>query len=205
MKLWTIQNEAVYDKFKQSGVLHGDEKFIDEDMIFYYSWIADIMKKRIGLPILKNIKYPIWAWYQWGGSKRKRPDLRCSGYLEKGTKGVLLELEVDSKNVLLSDFLEFNDVLNYGYITDTEKAYDRFYSDLESYGYSHHDLQNANINCDIFKKFNLKLIKSWEKIFDLNRNVDEEWGGKRDNRPIQATMWEIKWEQVVSVKHFIAK
>lgn len=205
MELWTIQSEVAYDTFKNIGVLRSDERFIDKDMIFYYKWMADMMKKRIGAPVLKNIKYPIWAWYQWRDSKHKRPDLRVSAYLERGTKGVLLELEVEEKDVLLSDFMEFNDVLNYRYITDTEEDYEKFYNDLESYGYSHHDLQESDMKCDIVKKFNLELIKSWEKIFDLNRNIAENWCGKRDDCPIQATMWQIRLEQVISVKHFISK
>ncbi len=101
--------------------------------------------------------------------------------------------------------MEFNDVLNYRYIIDTEEDYEKFYNDLESYGYSHHDLQESDMKCDIVKKFNLELIKSWEKIFDLNRNIAENWCGKRDDCPIQATMWQIRLEQVISVKHFIAK
>lgn len=39
----------------------------------------------------------IWVWM-------KRFDLRCSGYLEKGKKGVLFEIEISEDNVLLLEF-----------------------------------------------------------------------------------------------------
>jgi hypothetical protein len=205
MKLWTIQNEAVYEKFKNAGSLHADNSFICDDMIFHYNWMVDQMKKRIGLPISEKIEYPIWAWYQWQGTKNKRPDLRFSGHLERGTKGVLLELEIEQEKVLVSDFDDFNNILNYGYVSDSEKEYDDFYNELESYGYCHYDLQSVDKRSEILDRFKIKLYESWEKIFDLEREVDERWSGKKEEQSIQATMWKVKWEQVVSVKHFIAK
>ena len=64
---------------------------------------------------------PIWAWYQWEGSRRK-PDLRASGYLPKGEPGVRLELRVADDRVLLSDFDLWHYVLNYWYLPKSEKA-----------------------------------------------------------------------------------
>lgn len=205
MKLWTIQNEGAYEKFKDTGILRTDDRFICKDMLFHYNWMAGQMKKLIGVPISEKTKYPIWAWYQWGGIKQKKPDLRFSGHLEKGTKGVLLELEVEPKNVLLSDFEDFNNVLNYGYISDSEEEYDSFYNELERYGYSHYVLQSEDKKSDILDEYKLRLHKSWEKIFDFERERDENWSGRKEDQSIQATMWEVKWEQVVSAKHFIAK
>ena len=205
MKLWTIQNEEVYKKFKSTGILRADRNFIYDDMIFHYNWMVDQMKKRIGTPNAETIKYPIWDWYQWQGTKNKRPDLRFSGHLERGIKGVLLELEVEAEKVLLSDFADFNNVLNYGYISNNEKEYDNFYNELESYGYCHYDLQSADKKSEILEQFKIKLYESWDKIFNLEREVDERWSGKKEDQSIQATMWEVEWKQVVSGKHFIVK
>ncbi len=41
-----------------------------------------------------------------------RPDLRHSGYLEKGVKAVMIEFEESFDNVLLTDFYEWHMVLN---------------------------------------------------------------------------------------------
>ncbi|NFO31938.1 DUF3841 domain-containing protein [Clostridium botulinum] len=47
MKLWTIQNEVIYESFKETGILCADKKFICDDMLFHYNWMADQMKRRI--------------------------------------------------------------------------------------------------------------------------------------------------------------
>ena len=54
---------------------------------------------------------PRWAWYKYDETKY-RPDLRYSGYLKKGVKGVMIEFEESFENVLLTDFDEWHLVLN---------------------------------------------------------------------------------------------
>lgn len=206
MKLWTIQTLKAYEKFKETKSFHVDENYVWDDMIFQYNWMVEQMKKRIGLPISEKIKYPIWAWYQWNGVKHKRPDLRYSAHLPKGRKGILLELEVNDKSVLLSDFDDFNSVLNYGYLTNTEEEYDKFYNELEGYGFCHEDLYNLDKSSNILDHYRAKLYDSWERIFDLERDiVDENWSGRKEDQSIQATLWELKWEQVISCKKFVAR
>ncbi|AWI06755.1 DUF3841 domain-containing protein [Clostridium drakei] len=206
MKLWTIQNFNLYEKFKETKSFNADENYVWDDIIFQYKWMVEQMKKRIGLPTSEKIKYPIWAWCQWNGVKQKRPDLRYSAHLPKGTNGVLLELEVNDKSVLLSDFDDFNGVLNYGYLTDTEEEYDKFYNELERYGVCHEDLYNLDKSSNLLNHYRAKLYDSWERIFDLERDiVDESWSGRKENQSIQATLWEVKWEQVISCKKFVAR
>lgn len=206
MKLWTIQTQQAYENFKQTKILTANENYIYYDFAFQYNWMVVQMKKRIGPPPSEEIKYPVWAWYQWNGTTRKKPDLRCSAHLPKGTRGVLIELEVDPKYVLLSGFEDFNTILNYGYITDTEAENDFFYKDLESNGYCHADLQETVATSSILEQFKARLYNSWEKIFDTNRNIiDESWSGKKEEKSIQATLWQVKWEQVISCKEFIAR
>jgi hypothetical protein len=46
-----------------------------------------------------GIKYPIWAWFQWSSEKHRKPDLRCSGFGNKGEKMVRLTIDVNDKEV----------------------------------------------------------------------------------------------------------
>lgn len=205
MKLWTMQDLGAYEELKLTGLLRASEKYVWKDFIFQYDWMAEQMKERIGEPPSKDIKYPIWAWYQWNGINKKKPDLRCSGFSKRGTKLVFLELEVKPNKVLLSDFDGFNGVLNHSYIADSEEEYDRFYNELESYGFKHIDLYSNNNKSNVLEEFKSNVFKSWEKIFDLQRVVDERWSGSKEEQSIQATLWEIRLEQVISAKEFIAK
>lgn len=73
------------------------------------------MKKRIGMPP-NDVIYPVWAWYQWEGV-RKRPDMRTHRYGgKKGTPVVLLTIDVPNNMVLLSNFDMWHVVLNNGYL-----------------------------------------------------------------------------------------
>ena len=83
--LWTIQDEAAFEVFQKTGVLRADPNHLIFDGEFKdaYDWMASQMRQRIG-PAPAGVQYPVWAWYQWEG-KRKRMDLRQSGYAKRGT------------------------------------------------------------------------------------------------------------------------
>lgn len=52
----------------------------------------------------------------------------------------------------------------------------------------------------------MEIVHSWEKIFDLDWVDDEqEITCIKSDKSIQATIWEVKLEQIRSVREFIAK
>lgn len=174
MKLWTIQYREAYEEMLQTGVLRANPEYItDEIFRESYNWMAEQMKKRIGDPP-EGVKWPVWAWYQWEG-RRKRPDMRHHGrWSDKGAPIVLLTIDVPDNQVLLSDFDYWHSVLNDG---DIIFPYD------ENAVYSKEERQ-----------------KSWENIFDYECTFsDEELPGGLST---QATMWEIKAEWVLKAEHF---
>lgn len=87
---------------KISGSIRADENYIS-DVSFGkpYLWMADQMRKRIG-EAPDGVVFPIWAWYMWE-VKRKRPDMRFHGrnWGVKGSRIVLLTIDVPEKIVLL--------------------------------------------------------------------------------------------------------
>jgi hypothetical protein len=110
---WTIQSIEKWNKAKELGCLEGDKEFVDEEFFKpYYNWMMEQMKLR--LPNY-NGEYPIWLWTE-------KPDLR-QRHMNKGEKGVLLEVNINENNVLLSDFMIWNAVLNdaFLYIDEKEK------------------------------------------------------------------------------------
>lgn len=100
MKFYTIQTVEFWEKNKSNIYLENDTNYTWEDLVSPYKWMYSQMTKRI-----KDFDNSmIWVWTE-------RPDLRRSGYLNKGEKGVLLEIGIDEEQVLLSDFEMWHNVL----------------------------------------------------------------------------------------------
>jgi len=204
VKLWTIQHEEAYRVFKETGILRANNNYLfcEDGCTYAYDWIAGEMKKRIGESPVADIKYPIWAWYQWEG-KRKRQDLRCSGYAKRGTPMVQLEIEVPVNEILLSDFDAWFFVMSYEYIYENEDDYNAFNK--------RHEVASKlrwGIGCDNNDPRLYEMLKeireSWPKVFDLE-NSHIISGVSKAEQSIQATMWQITMDQVRRVEHFIAK
>ena len=183
--LWTIQTEDTFKVFQKTGVLRADPSHLifDGEFRCAYDWMASQMYKRIGVAPA-GVQYPVWAWYQWEG-KRKRRDLRQSGYAKRGTPMVQITFEADTKDFLLSDFDDWHIILANHYIADSEQDWEAFYANSG-------DQKTAEI------------VASWDKVFDLKRYVPG-WDSKPDSRTVQATLWEVRMSQVKKVEHFIAK
>lgn len=182
--LWTIQHRDAYEAFEKTGVLRANEDhlFCGDDLRFAYDWIAEQMKTRIGLPP-EGVRYPVWAWYQWEG-KRKRRDLRCSGYARRGTPLVQIAFEAEEGTFLRSDFDAWHRVLNHAYNAESAAEYDLMYH------YQGADRRE-------------KVLLSWERIFDMGWRG--EWVTPMTEKTIQVTLWELRMEQVKRVEHFCAK
>ncbi len=175
MELWSIQHKAAYDKLQTEGVLHANEKYLfcQDELRFAYDWMAEQLTQRVG-KAPNGVRYPIWAWYQWEG-KRKRLDMRTHRrWSVKGTPIVLLTLEIPDHLVLLSDYDMWHCVLNNGeasFCIDSEKRYTE-----------------------------QEIRESWNDIFKWDER-NEYWP---EPKTTQAVFWEIKKEWVVCTKAFVS-
>lgn len=183
--LWTIQHVDAYKRIQETGVLSADEQYLfcGDELRFAYDWMAKKMKENVGMPPT-GILYPVWAWYQHSGI-RKRCDLRRTGYAPKGTPMVQIEFEAPDHMILLSDFDDWHCVLNNSYIADSEEEYELFYA------CKHSDRQ-------------AEIEQSWEKVFDLRSNFST-WRTPLEKKTIQATLWSVKATQIREVEYFTAR
>ncbi len=197
VKLWTIQDETTHTAFISEGVFRGSEEFVPSYSKEGYNWMKTQMQKRIGPP--KEItQYPVWAWYQSRGAHSKRPDLRESCHLPKGTVGYRLEFEKEEDKVLLSDFEMWHSPLAHQYfIADSESEAVDFESELIK-------RFNTSSFFNLPHAIRMKIKKSWEKIFDLDFDVDY-YTKPFDQKCIQATFWELHLNEVVKVDRFTAR
>lgn len=165
---WTIQTISKWWEVQSLGYLTGNRAYIWEEFVEPYHWMMEQMGKRIS-----NYagEYPVWLWTE-------RPDLRRSGHLEKREQGVLLKIELDPKDVLLSDFQAWHIVLNHSYLS--------LYCDDNDQTYSADELR-----------------KSWDLIFEIDQlNHSEAWGG---TLYLQGVTGKIMANQLTLTKTFIAR
>lgn len=193
MRLWTIQGIEIYKQIKSNGYAYcSNPSWGDEPCFMYaYRWMAQQMRQRIGEPPIKEIEYPIWAWYQYDSSKKRKPP-RSTVNVPEGLSAYM-EIEMPDNDVLLSDFDSWSSVLNQGPIDDWKRIYKTIDAlEKEEGRYLQYGDYPQNIRD--------RIEKSWETIFDLNRRDDIVGKKHKRNRSIQATFWILKKEHIVSVE-----
>ena len=192
MRLWTIQPPEVLEIINETGRFICDKSktmYSEYDQIQRaYKWLIDKMTDPYNIDKPEGVELPIWAWHTWNW-KHKKPDFRMSGLGVRGTKYVCIELEIPDNEVLLSDFDAWHCVLNDHYYNParTEKSWDRMEKIFDSY---RPELQ------EVIK------IESWNCIFNIKPFKNEFCS---IGQYIQATFWEIRKEDIISVKEFIAR
>lgn len=188
MRLWTVQPLSVWDALNQNGVFRCDGKLAEcmNDLGFEaaYRWMAKQMRRRVGPPPV-GVSYPIWAWHtlDW---RHKKPDLRATEFRGYDSIQACIEVDVPSKDALLSDEVAWHFVLNDAFIPDAANE-EEFDSACERF--------------DALPPDEQKFAKeaSWEKIFDIYP-VNDGWNEM--GRYVQATFWELRLEEVKDVRFF---
>ncbi len=195
MILWTIQTEKAWEQLNEKGYITGVMDYVEEYWNSSYRWMTEQMKERIGNPPCRN-SFPVWAWYQWESSKRKKPDLRSAGHLSRNEKGVRIEFSCHENEALLSDFELWHYVLNYWYLPESMAAEEKFDFEIEKQGMSYFKTKPLPV-----PRYHQEIVKSWNKIFELDWDEPGVTVPK-NQKSIQATIWQLKLEQVRSYKHF---
>ena len=190
MKLWTSQPVAFYEELMEKGINYcKHESWMCGEYLVAYRWMAEQMRERIGEPPLPEIKMPIWAWYQYTSKKKRKPPLSPCNKTQEG-KEMMIELEVPDEEVLLSDFELWHGPLN-GLLLDNDRRLRKLY---EPYIHTEFEKRPPEVQ---------QIIKeSWVRIFDLNHRDRYYAPMARKNRSIQATLWLVKKEYVVSAVEY---
>ena len=198
MKLWTVQSVDFYYALQKNGVVYCDrESWFCQEYRPMYDWMAIEMRKRIGNPPQTEIRYPLWAWFQYNSRKKPKPPISPNILGSEDNIGVVLEIEIPDNEVLLSDFCLWHIPLNGHPISEDKKLMRRFDSFRATLG-------GSCDFCDYPSDLQRDIMSTWDAIFDL-RTKNKRWTAKSMwNRPIQACFWELKLEQVLKVE-FVEK
>ena len=202
MILYTTQDYSVFEQVIAGETYRArrppydgdDADTVDEMFLRSYDWMMNQMDQKIGLRPSPET-YPTWAYYQWYGPDKKKPDLRYSGhrcFAEKRTCA-LMTIEIPDNEVLLSDYDTWHCVLNCWYLGE-EKRSDELW-----------DIKNDLKVCSDFNDYpewmQIELEKSWHNIFDMESSR-KYFEIPVEQQIIQATFWEIKPEYLKEAVKF---
>ena len=189
---------AAWKILQREQVLFADQRYSEDLFLDAYRWMTKQMEHRIESES-ETVSLFLWAWYQWDGIERRKPDLRSSGHLPKGQRGVRIEFEQSDKGVLLSDFDLWHYVLNYWYLPRTIADGDAFETELSEHNLSFFKMKPLPVHA-----YHQRIEDSWNRIFDLDW-VDEEISEPYDKKRIQATFWKLHFDQIKDVQVFTAR
>jgi hypothetical protein len=169
-RYWTVQTVEAWDAAQARGFLRGTLEYIDEDFVEAYRWLVRQMQQRLHV---EADFWPVWLW-------PTRPDLRRAEHDARGTRCVLLEVELDPAFTLASDHGTWHHVLMgiplYTLAEDADP-----------------DASSAAV----------PLEASWERIFDF------EWLRQADDygepSHVQVTTPWVHVGQVKTVRYFTAR
>lgn len=198
MILWTIQSREAWQVLQTQGIFLCYDQYVDKDDLNAYEWMVEKMNKLIPVQRPDN-GFPLWAWYQWEGEKRKKPDLRSAAHLPRGQRGVRIEFQIDDHLVLLSDFELWHYVLNYWYLPTSTTDGENFDKKLAQQGLSFYKTKPLPDPA-----FHEIITKSWERIFDIEWE-EKDIAAPRAKKSIQATFWELPLANVRRVDEFVAR
>lgn len=193
MILYSTQDYFIFESLlkgethrARSPLLNVDDPDIVDDMfVRSYDWLADRMEEKIG-PRPSTDVYPIWAYYQWYGPDKKKPDLRYTGtrcFADHRTCA-LMTLEVPDDEVLLSEYDAWHFVLNGSYLGDEKRSDEIWDFKRESKFRDYNEYPNWLKN---------EIEQSWLTVFDFKKSR-ELLEFTEDQQVIQATFWELKPE-----------
>ena len=196
MQLWTIQTKEFYDTLMRQGFIYCDRMgYFNECHPWAYQWMSDQMRQRIGNPPLSEIKYPLWAYYQYHSLKDRKPPYKMHDSGEDIE--VYMEIDIPRSDVLLSDIdMWACEIFNGGYC-GIDKRLDKNVKALEASAGEYLFYQ------DLPEYLQKKYRRTWQlclEPFPIMRGYK-----RRQNRSIQATFWLLKKEQVVSAEQMERK
>lgn len=181
MNYWTIQPIEQLQNLKKNGfIVCNSELAMASDPYFKqaYDWMSEQMRLRLNEKFL-HLKYPLWCWHSRYNFTKRKPDFRNSEYRQLKGSIVRIEFEIPDNQILLSDFELWHSVFYQCYIADDENDYKIFENYLDE-NYPGKKL------AQLPQELRNKIIKSWEKIFDLDFH-DPYIAHKRQDKSIQGT------------------
>lgn len=179
MKLWTTMPARVYkETIEKTGIYQCDPDkselltWDDSGRQFAnaYDWMSRYMAEKVGPPP-EGVKYPVWAWYRLR-TRQSRPDLRWVEFRGAAEEMVLIELEKEDSQVVLSD----EEIWTAAQLNNA--AWCRNNEELDWY----YDPDTEEKEKKRFRK------ESWYRVFEVDQASH-----------VQATFWELRKQEIKKI------
>lgn len=200
MRLWTSQPPCVAYMLRRGMAFRCDagKATYAGDFDDAYDWLASEMSHRVG-PAPDGVRWPVWAWRRYGRPDGEAPDVADDIVGSEDMDFFLIELDVQEDRVLLSDFDNWHTVLNGWMALDPDElllpADERERLTDERVG--------AWMSADASDPaYRAAARGSWGNVFDV-RHIETPEGDDWNGRYVQATLWEIRPEDVVGMAHVV--
>lgn len=185
VRLWTRQHKNILDELDKHGVYRVKKEYITEKMdtmsnyyLDLYEWYGRNADKIVPRP--EGVIYPIWL------------STSSDMMLQPVEDTVILEVEVDRKDVIYTDMGRWGYVVNYFYLPIDQEDEQRHNEELEKYGINNESSLISGDKGNFYPLLKNKIIKSWERLFEPFEDTGQV---------VQATIWEIKKEWVKDIIH----
>ena len=185
VKLHTRQHKNVLDELNKYGVYRVKKEYILEKMdtisdyyLSLYEWYGRNAAKIVPRP--EGVIYPIWL------------STSAEMMLQPTEDTIILEIEIDRKDVIYTDMNKWGYVVNYFYIPIDSEDEEIHNEELKKFRISDESSLIMGDKGNFYPLLKKKIIKSWERLFEP---FDEKSSFS------QATIWEIKKEWVVGIIH----
>ncbi|SNS13163.1 protein of unknown function [Anaerovirgula multivorans] len=185
IKLWTRQHKNLLIELEEKGVYRARQEYIllkNDTISNYYFKLYDWYVKQAEriVPRPEGVTYPIWL------------STSSDAMLQPAEDTIILELEVERKHVVITNFDKWGYVVNYWYVPLDKQDEKRHNEELRKYGIGDESALYMSHKGNFYPLLRNKIIKSWERIFEVS-----------DEASIltQATLWEIKKEWIVNIPY----
>lgn len=190
MRLWTLQDEAVYDAIMKDGKYRciASKSYWLKQPHFKeaYDWLVIKMEERIG-PAPEGVQYPVWAYL-------KKPNKKECEYSED-EKVYRIEFEIDPKDVLVTHVGLWNAPINGEFCFDIPcERYETFedWDDAMTKAEKQAIEIAHTLGWDVYDRAKKE---SWNMVICEEIPVTK----KGD---VQITFWELRKEQIKKVRIF---
>lgn len=178
-----LSSEARLALYREGRIVGDKSRIALEDFEPAYRWMAGKMAEKIAPPPEGVEAWPVWAWFKKDETGAVNPN--DEEYEDQDLW--LLTFEANSDEVVMSDFVDWHNVLNGWYlpnrhVEDGGEAEDEaFCNELETAGIEWAERPYPPEYWD-------RVTKSWDRVFEVNGS----------NSGVQATFWVLNASQVIA-------